>query len=97
MNAVKENIIEFRPMVEADLDEVMRIELESHFAPWTRGIFIDCLRVGYYCPVLAINNKILAYAVMSVVAGEAHIFNVCVDKKHQGQGFGRKVVLHLLE
>ena len=39
--------VSLRPMREADLDEVMRIEQRAYPFPWTRGIFRDCLQAGY--------------------------------------------------
>ena len=36
-----------RPMREADLDAVMRIEEQAYPFPWTRGIMRDCLHAGY--------------------------------------------------
>ena len=30
-------------------------------------------------------------------AGEAHLLNVCIRRESQGQGFGRDLVLHMLE
>lgn len=97
MSLEEKQEISFRPMTEADIDDVLQIESKAHVAPWTRGIFEDCIRVKYYCPLLVAEDEIFAYAVMSVVAGEAHIFNVCVSVSHQGQGFGRKIVRHLLD
>jgi len=97
MSAAENDVMSFRRMSEEDLDDVLQIELEAHISPWTRSIFEDCLRVGYYCPMIVSDNGIVAYAVMSIAAGEAHIFNVCVSDKHRLQGFGRQIVLHLLE
>lgn len=97
MSANLEDLLEFRAMQELDLDAVMTIEDEAHAFPWSRGIFQDCIRVGYYCPVLVSKNNLIAYAVMSIAAGEAHIFNVCVNKQMRKQGFGRKMMLHLID
>jgi len=84
-------------MTALDLSDVLDIEVECHLNPWTEGIFKDCIRVGYYCPVLMVDGEMCAYAVMSIVAGEGHIFNVCVKQNYQRQGYGKQVVLHLLE
>lgn len=96
MSAIEHELYEFRNMQVSDLEQVMRIEKQAHAFPWTQGIFEDCIRVGYYCPVLVANQDVVAYAVMSAIAGEAHIFNVCVDPDCQGKGFGRQLVEHLL-
>jgi len=96
MSAVPEMEIFFRDMIESDLATVIEIEKEGHRYPWSQGIFQDCVRVGYYCPVLIKNDEIVAYGVMSVAAGEAHIFNVCVAPKFRRQKFGQQVMQHLL-
>jgi ribosomal-protein-alanine N-acetyltransferase len=79
-----------------DLDDIMRIELQAYPYPWTRGIFSDCLRVGYCCWVLEADEKIVGYGVMSIGVGEAHILNVCVDPQQQRQGYGCVILEHLL-
>lgn len=89
--------LQFRSMTESDLDEVLKLEADGHAIPWTKDIFLDCLRVGYYCPVVETEGFYSVYAVLSAAAGEAHILNVCVDKSCRGQGLGRKTVLHLLK
>jgi len=40
--------ISFRPMTEADLDAVLKIEYAAFSHPWTRGIFTDSLK-SYNC------------------------------------------------
>lgn len=91
----------FRRMNGADLDVVLTLEAKGHAVPWGLRIFQDCLWAGYYCILLErekVGHKrvLLAYAIMSAAAGEAHILNVCVNKKYQRQGFGQKIVTHLL-
>ena len=46
--------LSIRPMHEADVPEVVRIERASYAFPWTEGIFRDCLRVNYFCRVVEI-------------------------------------------
>ena len=97
MSLPDNNELLFRLMQESDLDEVLKLEADGHAIPWSKGIFNDCLRVGYYCTVVEAENVCSVYAVMSAAAGEAHILNVCVNKKLRNQGLGRKTVLHLLD
>lgn len=86
-----------RAMVEPDLEEVAAIEQRSYVFPWSEGIFRDCLRVGYTCRALDLDNRIIGYGVMSLGAGEAHILNICVRKEYRTVGFGRRLLEHLLE
>jgi ribosomal-protein-alanine N-acetyltransferase len=83
-------------MREADLDQVLAIEQVAYPFPWTRGIFEDCLRVGYSCWVLAEGTTILGYGVMSTAVGESHVLNLCVCPDRQRQGLGRRLLGHLL-
>jgi len=85
-----------RPMLEADLDAVIAIEEQSYEFPWTRGIFHDCLHVGYSCWVYEENGHVLAYGVMSTGGGEAHILTVVVQQEARGRQLGRQIMRHLL-
>ncbi len=85
-----------RPMREADLEAVMGIEEAAYRFGWSRGIFADCLRVGYSCWVLEEARRVEAYGIMSTGAGEAHILNICVRPQRQRQGLGRRMLEHLI-
>jgi ribosomal-protein-alanine N-acetyltransferase len=86
-----------RPMVEADIDSVMKIELQAYPFPWTATIFRDCLRAGYPCWLLEGDGEVVAYGVLSAAAGEAHVLNVCVSPRHQGEGHGRRLLRRLID
>ena len=86
-----------RRMDARDLDSVMLVEVRAYDYPWTKGIFIDCLRVNYECWVLELADAVIGHAVLSVGAGEAHLLNVCVAREQQGQGHGRLLVEHMLQ
>jgi len=86
----------FRCMLDSDLDEIMRIELEAYPHPWTRGIFDDCLKSKYSCWVGECNGQVDSYAVMGLAAGECHLLNLCVRQDRQGQGQGAKMLKHVL-
>ena len=81
-----------RPMREVDLDEVLHIERSAYDHPWSRGIFSDCLQVGYQCRVYEQEGELIGYSVHSVAAGEAHLLNLCVKPSRQSQGFGRRLL-----
>ncbi len=85
-----------RPMVEADLEQVLALELKAHSHPWTQGIFKDSLAAGYNCWVLCEGERILGYGVVQIVVGEAELMNITVDPKLQGRGLGKHLLLHLI-
>jgi ribosomal-protein-alanine N-acetyltransferase len=45
---------------------------------------------------LNLSPELLGYAVMSIVAGEAQILNICIDPNMQGEGLGRRLLQHLI-
>src|SRR5437879_6841956 len=74
-----------RPMRAGDVADVVVIERASYQFPWSEGIFRDCLRVGYVCRVLTVARQVIAYGVMSIVAGEADSLNLCVSEAYRCQ------------
>jgi ribosomal-protein-alanine N-acetyltransferase len=88
---------EIRIMNEVDVPVVVAVERSSYQCPWSEGIFRDCLRVGYICRVIEVQDEIAGYGIMSVGAGEAHILNVCVREDFRGRGLARKVLLYLID
>ncbi|MGB5063323.1 MAG: ribosomal protein S18-alanine N-acetyltransferase [Candidatus Competibacter sp.] len=99
MTALREpRIGRFRPMLYADLREVIAIENRAYEFSWTEGIFRDCIRVGYHCQVLETSHGFIqTYGVMSAAADEAHILNLCVRPELRGRGLSRHILGHLLE
>ncbi len=93
---LKDPLLRLRPMREADVDAVMEVETSAYDYPWTAGIFHDCLRVGSCSWVCVLDEKIIGHALMSVVAGECHILNVCLHPDWQNRGLGRRLVNRLL-
>lgn len=86
-----------RAMQEGDLSRVLQIENQAYEFPWTLGIFRDCLRSGYGCWVLAREQKVIGYGVLSVQADEAHVLNVCIAPEAQGEGHGRHLMRRLVD
>jgi ribosomal-protein-alanine N-acetyltransferase len=90
-------VIDFRAMVEADVDRVYANECAAYAFPWTRGNLEDCVREGKLCRVLQVDGMIAGHGVLAIAAGEGHLLNVCVAPEYQGLGLGRRLVEHLLE
>ncbi|HHJ13553.1 MAG TPA: ribosomal-protein-alanine N-acetyltransferase [Gammaproteobacteria bacterium] len=84
-------------MTVADLERVMEVELLAYEFPWSEGIFRDCLRVGYCSWLLQCDDELIAYGVMSVAAGEAHILNLTVHPHWQGRGIGGRMMRHFMQ
>lgn len=79
------------------LPHVIDIEQRAYRFPWSLGNFEDSLRAGYSAWVVESPfQDVLAYALMTMAAGEAHILNLCVAPEYQGQGIGRYLLQHLI-
>ena len=89
-------VLKLRPMSERDLKQVIRVEHAAYEFPWTEGVFRDCLRAGYHCRTVEVDGRIVGHGVMSVVADECHLLNICIHPDVQNHGFGRRLVAHLL-
>lgn len=86
-----------RDMTHEDVPAVIALELTAYTFPWSDGIFRDCLRVGYVCCVVELDDILIGYAVMSTGAGEAHVLNLCIAEAYRGKGIGGQLLAHLLE
>jgi ribosomal-protein-alanine N-acetyltransferase len=71
-----------------DVDRVYQIEKLAYPFPWTRGLFVDCLRAGYACFGLQMGKVLAGYAIFNWAADEAHLLNLCVHPDWQHRGYG---------
>jgi ribosomal-protein-alanine N-acetyltransferase len=83
-----------RRLTEGDLDCIMEIELAAYPYPWTRGIFADCIKVGYDCWGLQAGGTLIGYCIQAHAAGENHLLNLCIAPEWQQQGFGSLLLGH---
>jgi len=84
-------------MRSTDIADVMIIENRNYEFPWTEGIFRDCLKAGYQSFVLRLDLQLVGYAVMQIVTDEAHILNICIDRKFNHRGYARFLLARLEE
>ncbi len=78
----------YRRMTQADLDAVVAIECDVHAHPWTRGNFADSVDGGHHCWIVEHQSDIVAYGIVTVAAGEAHLLNLSVAREWQRRGLG---------
>ncbi|MFN4263777.1 MAG: ribosomal protein S18-alanine N-acetyltransferase [Thioalkalivibrionaceae bacterium] len=86
-----------RAMQLVDIEALMPTEEAAYLFPWTRGIFCDCLRVGYDGWVVEDpNGALIGHAMLSYGADEGHLLNLTVAPFAQGRGVGRWMLRRLL-
>ena len=85
-----------RDLTEEDLDRLIEIEHAAYPFPWTRGIFADCIRVGYDCTGLQVGPVLIGYTIQSLAAGENHLLNLCIAPDWHGNGYGNLMLDHAI-
>lgn len=88
---------EYRLMQEDDLVSVVNIEQAAYLFPWSEAIFRDCLRVGYACWVVELDQEVAGYAILLTAVDECHMLNLCIDPQLQGKGYGRRLLNKMLD
>ena len=86
-----------RPMTASDLDAIMAIERVNFPFPWTEGNFKDSMNSGYMCLVMEQGKQLMGYAILMMVLDEAHLLNISVAQSHQRQGWGRYLLIQMME
>jgi ribosomal-protein-alanine N-acetyltransferase len=82
--------LNYEPMRESDIDEVVALEESVYPYPWSRGNFADSLASGYHAWVLRNQSmQLMGYFLVMQMVDEAHLLNVAVAQEWQGQGLGR--------
>ncbi|MDH4227618.1 MAG: ribosomal protein S18-alanine N-acetyltransferase [Deltaproteobacteria bacterium] len=105
MTATRRHIdtaLKILPMDAADIDEVVRIEAYSFARPWSRALFLKELKnpLSYSfvvkCTPEGGVEKVCAYAVIWIVADEAHILDFAVEKDERRRGLARRLLGFIL-
>jgi ribosomal-protein-alanine N-acetyltransferase len=84
-------------MKEADLDAVSALAASLQDHPWARGNFADSLAAGHAGWVLRSDGEVIGFSVVMTVVDEAHLLNIGVDRRHQGQGHGARLLRQIIE
>ena len=79
------------------LAEVLAIEQAANKFPWSLKNFEDSLRANHQAWIFSDkNSKIIGYAFTQQVVDEIHLLNICVRTGLQGNGYGRKILDHVI-
>lgn len=90
--------INTRSMELKDLDQIMKIELESFTTPWTKESFkveITGNPLAKYF-IAETDGKVVGYGGIWLILDEGHITNIAVAKEYRGMGIGNHIVEALI-
>lgn len=97
MSAVLKPGVEMLPMQAGDLDEVVAVENTVYPFPWSRGNFADSIKAGYSAWVCRIGGELVGYAVVMMAVDEAHLLNISIAPRRQGEGYGARLLRHAMD
>lgn len=84
-------------MQRSDVATILPVEERSYPFPWSSGIFLDCLRMGYSSWLCeARDGSLLGYTLLSFAVDEGHILNLTVSPDHRREGVGQYLLDFLL-
>ena len=87
-----------RVMTQNDLEIVSAIDREASPIPWSRDTFINELNAAISRNLVAVlGGTIVGYIGFWIVAEEAQIQNVIVDKDYWGRGIASRLLNSMLE
>jgi ribosomal-protein-alanine N-acetyltransferase len=72
----------YRKMTVADIDSVLKIEVEAFSLPWTRDSFVQEMTTNLHAYYVVAENdigQIIGFCGMWMVVDESHITNVAVS------------------
>lgn len=86
-----------RPLAQEHLDQVAAIETACFSNPWSRGLFLEELRIPLAMDRVAlVAGQVAAYCCLWLVAGEAQVQNFAVNPVFQRRGLGSFLLLKVL-
>ena len=92
-----ERSVEFRPMLGADIPDVLTLERETYPQPWSEGIFRDELvQSNRFYVVAESGGEMVGFAGLMLVEDDAHVTTLAVKAKARKGGLGTRLMLELI-
>lgn len=88
---------QIREMLLEDVGRIILIEREIFLFPWSVMNFVDSIKSGYHCRVLAQDNSLIGYGIMMMGPDEAHILTLGISALWQHQGWGSQLLKYFIQ
>jgi [ribosomal protein S18]-alanine N-acetyltransferase len=85
-----------RSIAQTDISDLLLIEQAVSVVPWTSEVFKTCFESGYKGFVITHEKKVIGFVIISLTVDECHILNLAVARDYQRQGFGHRLLKHVL-
>ncbi len=90
-------MIKILPLLPDNFDAAFRIEQAAHAYPWSESTFKSNQGERYHNLRLEADGELAGFAVNQTVLDEATLFNIAVAPEHQGKGYGRQLLIKVIE
>jgi len=80
----------------SDLNEIVVIENNSHFSPWSKKSFEGSIRAKNLFKVFLEKEKIIGYYIALIAQDQCELLNITVIKNNQNLGIGNFFLKHLI-
>lgn len=90
-------VISVRRAVEEDVPAMAALEGSNQPKPWSEGVFRDELGAPNRIYLVAEDDELVGFGGVMVVGNEAHITNLLVDPVGRRSGFGKSLMLGLID
>ena len=80
----------------ADLSEVVLIEQNSHFSPWSKKSFEESIRAKNMFKIFLEKERIIGYYIALITQDQCELLNITVIKNNQNLGIGNFILNHLI-
>ncbi len=86
-------------MSSEDVTDVHKIEMGSFSSPWSEQSFVQEINQNHLARywVIEFENKIIGYGGCWMIVDEAHITNIAIKDEYRGMGFGKKLVMGMMD
>lgn len=81
----------------SDFDRLFEIEQTAHLMPWSKGTLLNNQGEKYLNLKLIEKTQTVAFVICQIVLDEATLFNIAVDPRFQGKGYGKRLLSSLIE
>lgn len=90
--------IQIRKLCNSDIGSVAELEKNCFSLPWSyESLLKEVDNENSIFAVALVDNQVLGYGGMLIVADEGDITNIAVCASHRGRGIGRAIIEFLLE
>ena len=90
--------LQIKPLTEEYVDQVCVLEEEAFSMPWHRESFLEMISNKDACYLIGLlGEEVVASCGLRNIVGDGEITNVVTKASARGKGFGKQMLLKLLE